>query len=84
MHQPLLPSLPALRKPDLQRWQTTTLSLEQQLGTGVMPDMTASGAQATAEGSSAIISVIQAWHPTGIHFPPVCASCIMFQPRLHA
>lgn len=40
-----------------------------------MADLTGSHAQGTAEAASAISSVIQAWHPTGIpiHLPVLTA-----------
>lgn len=75
LHQPLRPALPAMRRPELQDWQGAALTLDPHMG--VVQGGAGAGAQRPAADPAAVSSVVQAWHPTGIHSLtcPPCNLC---------
>ena len=69
LHQPLHPALPAMHLPQLQDWQGSTIFLQQEesAAEGTVAD-DQEGAHSPAADPVAVSNVVQAWHPTGIHF----------------
>ena len=68
LHQPLHPALPAMHSPQLQDWQGSTIFLQQEESAAAGADADGLGAaHCPAADPVAVSSVVQAWHPTGIH-----------------